>query len=171
MSKATALRTVTGATLLALALAACGPDGPVTNARQVEAPRPPYPAWAVPMIGKPMSQFVHGHGSCKGVFDAVMVNYNGSPPGSAVGGWGWDLDAKQAVPRLLFVDLDDRIVGAGNGGVSRPDVSTAIPAITSKTTGWTGVVGMIKGKILAVGVTSRNAPCDLGSAKLEGETY
>lgn len=173
MRKATALRTGAGGVIaaMALTLAACGPDGPVTTARQVNAPRPPFPAWAQAMIGRPMSQVVHGHGSCKGVFDVVSANYNGHPSGSTVAGWGWDLDAKQPIPRLLFVDLDDRIVGAGDGGGLRDDVSKAIPAITSKTTGWNGVVGLTSGKILAVGVTARNASCDLGSIKLEGESY
>ncbi len=150
----------------ALALAGCGPDGPTTAVKQSAAARPRFPDWAEPMIGKPMSQFVHGRGDCKGVFDVVLVQYNGRPAGATVGGWGWDKAARQAVPRVVFVDVNDHIVGAADSGASRPDVPAALPEITSKTTGWNGVVGITAGKILAVGVTGRNAACDLGSKDL-----
>ena len=149
-----------------LSLTACGPDGPVSTAQQSNAPRPRFPDWSEPMIGKPMSQFVHGHGDCKGVFDAVLVDYNGKPSGATAGGWGWDIAAKQPVQHVLFVDANDNIVGAASGGVSRPDVPAALPDVTSKTTGWMGVMGITKGKVLVVGVTSRNAGCDLGSRDL-----
>ena len=146
MTTATALRMGLGVLPTALTLTACGPDGPVTTAKQIAQPRPNYPAWAEPMIGRPMAQFTHGHGECKGAFDVVAANYNVKPVGSTVQGWGWDVAAKQPVQRLLFVDMDDHIVGAGNGAVNaRPDVTAARPEVTSKMTGWSGVVGEIKG--------------------------
>ena len=171
---ATALRLCMGAlaAATALSLIACGPDGPVTTAKQIAKPRPNYPAWAEPMIGKTVAQFTRGHGECKGAFDVVGASYNVKPVGSLVQGWGWDVEAKQPIHRLLYLDTEGHIDGAGDGGVNmRPDVPAARPEITSKMTGWNGIVGAIKGKVVAVGLTSRNAACDLGSTQLEGMSY
>ena len=152
----------------AASLAACGKpedqsySSNVPVAAKVSTALPAYPAWSTPMIGKLVSQVLSGRGQCKGTFDVVLARHGPPRPGVEVGGWAFDVAAKQAVQHVLLVNAADRIVGAAQGGVLRTDVSDARSDITSKTTGWKGVAGATTGTINAVGVTNHNAACDIG---------
>jgi hypothetical protein len=171
-----AARQVACAALCIAALAAvsgCGkPEDDGTSINTVATPLPPYPAWSVGMIGKPLSAVVKGKANCIGVFDVVLVQHTGAKPGSEVGGWAWDATAKQGVKHVLIVDLNDRILGAADGGLPRPDVPANTPTITSKFVGWHGVVGATTGTVLAVGLGANGGQCSLSkSMKLDGGVY
>ncbi len=155
------------------ALGGCGrpeDDGAVVNT--IKTPLPPYPAWSQGMIGKPLASVVRGKADCIGVFDNVSATHTGSSPGVEVEGWAWDWQAKQGVQHILIVDLDDRIIGAADGGRPRPDVLAAYPKMTSKLSGWHGEVGATTGTALAVGLGAKGGECSLSKAvKLAGGVY
>jgi hypothetical protein len=155
------------------ALSACGKpenDGAAVNA--LKTPLPPYPAWSVAMIGKPLASVVHGKADCMGVFDDVLASHAGAKPGSEVGGWAWDKTAKKGVQHILIVDLDDHIIGAAEGGLRRPDVPPNMPGVTSEFVGWRGVTEATTGTALAVGLAANGGQCALAKAvKLDGAAY
>jgi hypothetical protein len=155
------------------ALSGCGKpeyDGAMPNT--VKTPLPPYPAWAKDMIGKPLGAVVKGKANCIGVFDNVSATHDGAVPGSEVEGWAWDSEAKQGVQHILIVDLNDRIIGAAQGGRPRPDVAAAYPNMTSNLSGWHGEVGATTGTALAVGLGAKGGECSLSKAvKLGGGVY
>jgi hypothetical protein len=156
------------------ALSGCGqPEDDGLSATTVNTPLPPYPAWSVAMIGKPLASVVRGKANCFGVFDAVEATHTGAHPGVEVEGWAWDKTAKQAVQHILIVDLNDRILGAADGGGrARSDVQTAYPEMTTKFVGWRGVVGATTGTVLAVGLGAQGGQCALSKAvKLSGSVY
>ncbi len=162
------LRRMTAAILTAAVLGACNPGDDATPKAVVSTkPLPPYPAWSSGMVGKNLARVLTGHGQCKGVWDVVTDRYVGARPGVQVGGWGWDIVAKTPVQHVLFVNSDDFIVGAGTGGLPRKDVSDALPEVKSPNTGWKGVIGVSRGKVLAVGVTAQNTPCNVGVFDLD----
>jgi len=147
-------------------LSACKDPDPVAVVPTVQTPLPAYPAWAAPMIGKNLGRVLTGHGACLGVWDVVSVKHISKQPGSEAQGWGYDVAAKTAISHILFVNADNIVVGAGDGGVPRPDVARARADVTAINTGWRGVVGATEGKVLAVGVTSKNAGCNVGQYDL-----
>jgi hypothetical protein len=155
------------------ALSGCGkPEDDGASINAVTTPLPPYPAWAVAMIGKPLASVVRGKADCMGVFDVASAKHVGASPGSEVEGWAWDKTAKQGVQHILIVNLDDRIVGAATGGNARADVPPAMPGVTSKFVGWHGVVGATTGTVLAVGLGAAGGQCSLSkSIKLDGGVY
>ena len=168
------LRLATATAITALTLLGCGkpedtsmgPPIPVATATM-----PAYPAWSTPMIGKLVSQVAKGRGPCVGVFDVVSTRYAKPRPGVKAEGWGWDVAAKQPLKQILFVDSKDRIVGAADGGKPRPDVSEARADVKSPNTGWKGVAGVDKGQIAAMGVTEKDAACDLGAKDVGADAY
>jgi hypothetical protein len=147
-------------------LSACKDPDPVAIVPTLNTPLPPYPAWARPMIGQNMGHVLTGHGACVGVWDAVPAKHIVKPTGSEAQGWGWDVAGKTPVAHILFVNADNIIVGAGDGGMPRADVAQARTDVTSPNTGWHGVIGATEGKMLAVGVTTKNAGCNLGQYDL-----
>ncbi len=155
------------------ALSGCGkPEDDGASANTVTTPLPPYPAWSVGMIGKPLASVVRGKADCIGVFDAVSARHTGAKPGVEVDGWAWDKTAKQGVQHVLIVDLDDRIVGAADGGRGRADVPQNMPTVTSPLVGWRGVVAATTGTVLAVGLGAKGGECSLSkSMKLDGSVY
>jgi len=156
------------------ALSACGKpedDGPTVHT--VPSALPAYPAWSVGMIGQPLTRVVKGKADCIGVFDALSTKHLGAPPGYEVDGWAWDRTAKRGVQHVLIVGLDDRVLGAADGGVvARPDVPANSPFVTTKFVGWHGVVGATTGTVLAVGLGANGGQCALGkSMKLDATVY
>lgn len=151
-----------------LALAACDEPKPrpaAPGAKPVSAEAPPRgPDWADEFIGRVFTQAFPGElAPCDGATDVVELRYDGAPGGVKIVGWGWDLTAKAAVPRVILVDAAGLIVGAGETGLPRPDVNAAKPAITSPTTGWAAVTTRTRGPIDAYGlVASGKALCRLG---------
>jgi len=155
------------------ALSACGkPEDDGLSSNSVTTPLPPYPAWSAGMIGKPLASVVRGKADCIGVFDTVTAKHVGASPGSEVEGWAWDKTAKTGVKHILIVDLDDRILGAADGGRPRSDVPANSPNVTSQYVGWHGEVGVTKGTVLAVGLGAKGGRCSLSkSFKLDGSVY
>jgi hypothetical protein len=154
------------------------PRGPAANApaaapapaqaAQNTEPAPAAPAWAVALIGKPLKEAFPGADvSCVGNTDNVVNRYQGASPGVKIVGWGWDPAAKAAVQRVVLVDADARIVGAGETGAPRPDVTAARPDITSPTTGWTAVTAKTSGPVDAYGIIGDGKSlCRLGHLEI-----
>lgn len=145
---------------------------PVTSANmatdhRVHTPRPDLPNWAVDLIGKPFKAVYSADGKCVGSADGVTARYDQGRTGSAVIGWGWDAQQKAPVGRVVLVDADFRIEGAGESGSIRTDVSAASPAITSDTTGWTAITPRTTGPLDAFGVLADgHTACKLGHVDL-----
>jgi hypothetical protein len=126
-------------------------------------PTPAPPPWAQGLVGKPLREAFPGTGVCKGNTDIIEKTYAGSPAGVRIHGWGWDVAAKTRVARILLVDADARIVGAGEGGASRPDVTAAVPEVTDGQTGWNADLARTSGVVDTFGVVGGGkAVCVLG---------
>jgi hypothetical protein len=163
------VKRVAVALLSLLALAACDKpkDRTKTATPTAAEPLPAPPAWAGAYMGKGLRDLFPGDGECVGNTDAVEKRYAGASPGTAVVGWGWDVRAKAPVQRVVLVDKDFKVVGAGETGVARPDVPQARPDITSPTTGWRAVTTAVSGGIDAYGLTDgARSVCRLGHLDL-----
>jgi hypothetical protein len=126
-------------------------------------PLPPAPPWADAVIGKPLRALYTKDGQCIGNTDVVEMRYVGAKPGVKIIGWGWDPVAKQPVQRVVLMDRDFMIVGAGETGGERLDVPAARPNVTSKTTGWSAVTALTNGAIDTYGVLADGKTvCKLG---------
>jgi hypothetical protein len=127
-------------------------------------PLPALPAWAGELVGRPLAEALPGPpGACLGNTDAVGARYAGAPAGVQVVGWGWDRAAKAPVRRVVLVDIAARVVGAGEGGLPRPDVNAAVAEVTSPTTGWAAYAPRTAGPLDAYGlVDDGRAICRLG---------
>ena len=124
------------------------------------APRPPQPAWAADYLGKSLRELFPKTGDCVGNTEAVETRY---ADGAAVIGWGWDNVAKAAVGRVVLVDAGYRVVGAGETGLSRPDVPSARPEVTDPNTGWRAIATTAAGAFDAYGITDGGqGACKLG---------
>jgi outer membrane protein OmpA-like peptidoglycan-associated protein len=128
---------------------------------------PPYPAWATPLIGKPLrALYPNASSQCLGYLDGVLVKYAGPRPGAKLFGWAFDTGANTAVSRLLFADAGGTIVGAAGGGFERPDVPATMPQIQSLTTGWQGYVGVTSRPAAAWAIeAARGTVCRLSAAR------
>lgn len=124
--------------------------------RQGLAPfhRPPPPALDPQRIA-------NGPANCLGALD-------GARPSTASGfgraaGWAWDVAAGKPVERLLVSGGGGRILGVGVGGMRRPDVDKALPAVTHARTGWTAAIQMAPGEELAAfAVLQDGRLCEVG---------
>lgn len=180
------MRIVSSSTALALAAAACvagcdqpkwreapaaAPDkatAPATAAAPVRqipsdpAGTPAAPSWAEAVMGKILREAYPKTGICKGNTDIVQKTYAGQPAGVQIHGWGWDNAANTRVERVVLVDKGFKIVGAGQGGVARPDVTTAVPEITDRNSGWNADAPVTAGPLDAYGVLADGSICVLG---------
>ena len=134
-----------------------------------EVPVPPgvhaVPAWAVGLMGKTFKDAYPGApGDCLGNTDAI----NGkTDAGTEILGWGWDSAAAAVASRILLVEATGAIVGAGETGLPREDVSKAMPQVTSKTPGWSAFTTATAGEIKAYGlIAAGKSVCPLGGIKL-----
>jgi hypothetical protein len=137
------------------------PEARVAPTRAEPVPAPP--AWAAQHMGKNLRAQFPKTGICKGNSDVVDVRFTGQPAGVQVLGWGWDVAKAARVGRVVLVDRSLNIVGAGDGGVARPDVPKALSEITDPNTGWTAVTALAAGPVDAYGlVGDGDAVCVLG---------
>lgn len=134
---------------------------------RVHTPRPDFPNWAAQLIGKPFKAVYSAVGKCVGSADGVTARYDQGSTGTGVIGWGWDPRRKAPVDRVVLVDADFRIEGAGESGSIRTDVSAASPDITSDTTGWMAITPRTTGPLDAFGVLADgHTACKLGHVDL-----
>jgi hypothetical protein len=162
--------------LAAAALTACGPSGANKAASHAPTPAaapdtpgplPALPAWAGGYMGKTLSDVLPLAADCVGNTDKVRHRYAGPPPGAKIVGWGWDRAAKRHVEHVLLTDETLKIVGAGEGGLTRADVPRTAPDITDDHTGWLGLTSRSAGVVMAFGVVSDGrAVCPLGQVQL-----
>lgn len=156
-------------TACALTLAACDQPRP-RPAEEAAAPTPAgqampaLPAWTTPLMGQAMSAaFPGGLGACVGNTDNVQTRYAGAAPGVEIVGWGWDTGAKAPIGRVILVDTAAVIVGGGETGMERPDVTAAKPEISSPTTGWRAYTSRTAGPTDTYGVLADGKTlCRLG---------
>lgn len=124
---------------------------------------PAAPAWAADMIGKSLRALYPATGVCKGNTDIVQKRYAGAPAGVQLHGWGWDVKSNVRVARVLLVDTEMKIVGAGEGGVERTDVPQHVPEIKDANTGWNADLARVTGPIDAYGLLpDGKTVCPLG---------
>jgi hypothetical protein len=139
------------------------PAEAAATAPQAAEPAPLAPAWSAELMGKPMRAAFPNDGTCVGNTDNVQKTYAGPPAGTQIVGWGWDDAAKAPIARVVLVDKDLVVIGAGETGLERPDVVRARPNITSNTTGWSAMTGMTKGALDTYGVLADGkSVCKLG---------
>jgi hypothetical protein len=151
-----------GAPAAAAAPAQAAPPPRVIPTKAEPVPQPP--AWAAAVMGKNLRAAFPKTGICKGNTDIVDVKFTGEPAGTQLLGWGWDVAKKARVGRVVLVDANFLIVGAGEGGAPRPDVSQALPdEIKDPNTGWTAVTRLTAGPLDSYGVVGDgDAVCVLG---------
>ena len=165
------------ACLAVAALCACRPakapevEAPAPHpplAPMLPGPAPAPPAWAQPFMGKILTQALPQKESCLGNADRWIDRYAGPPAGSAVGGWGWDKQARQPVARILLTDEALRVWGAAEAaGDERPDVPKYAPEVLSQRTGWRGVAATTSGLVVAWGlIDDGKAICPMGEMEL-----
>lgn len=166
-----ALRTAAVVSLFAVAacdkpkprdVAAAPEAPPAATAAPPAAPLPALPAWASDYVGKPFTTaFAAGRAKCLGNTDSVMDRFG--TEGVRVVGWGWDPAKKAAVSRVILVDRDAVVVGAGESGMARPDVTAADGAITDPNTGWSALTSKTAGPVDAYGLVGDGKTlCPLG---------
>ncbi len=135
------------------------PAGPA----QTADPLPALPDWATPLMGRGLREVFTADAECIGNTDIVESRYTGGSPGVKIIGWGWDPATKAPVSRVVLVDRDFKIAGAGEGGLDRPDVPTARADVTSGQTGWGAVSPLTSGPVDTYGVIADGkAVCRLG---------
>ncbi len=139
-------------------------SGPATT--ESASPAPISERWIEPQMGRRFTSAYVQRKDCKGHFDVVTRRYSGDPPGFEVEGWAWDVTAKKSADRIIFVDTRDIIVGGGHGGSERPDVPDVVKEVTTKTSGWYGVVRAQGGLIEAYAILDGGDACPIGSMKL-----
>jgi len=146
------------------ALAACGPKHP---GKAAAGPLPPLPAWAADYIGKPLDQVFARSDACAGNTETVLRRFSGPPAGTEVAGWAWDVGAKRRVEHVILVDMDRKIVGAGEGGRFRKDVPKNRPDVPDLQTGWRALTTQSTDLVAAFAVVDDGrAVCPLGKVGL-----
>lgn len=115
--------------------------------RVTTAPLPPPPEWAADLMGKQLRELFPATARCLGNADAVRTRFVGPSAGTQVVGWAWDLAHREAPPRILIVDQDYIIRGAGESGEKRPGVPHARPEITSELVGWQAITPRLTGPL------------------------
>ena len=128
---------------------------------------PAPPAWVAPLLGKPLRTAFPRDGVCVGNTDGVVRRYAGPPGGARVVGWAWEFAAKAPVPRVVIVGAAGTIIGGAESGALRADVPSAVPAVTSKHTGWEAVSPQTTGRVEVFGVVEAGrAICPLAGVEL-----
>ncbi|TWB24631.1 hypothetical protein FBZ89_101257 [Nitrospirillum amazonense] len=102
---------------------------------------------------------------CLGAIDIMQVlsSDRGDQVSLTVTGWAWNVTRREAVPRVLFTDAANRIVGYAGGGWPRPDVPTVMPMVRSGRVGWVGFLkGGMTAPIKAYGLMPGHRVCKIG---------
>lgn len=131
-------------------------------------PLPDMPKWFAAYKGKAIKDlFPDQSAPCVGNTDDVKQRYNGPfSPGVRIEGWGWDKTGKKVIERILLTDDQGKVVGAGETGVPRPDVTAARKDVTSPTTGWYASAPQTTGGLYAFGLIGDAKACKLGHINL-----
>lgn len=111
---------------------------------------PALPAWSKDMVGKAKAELFPGAPKpCVGNTDNIEKKY---PDGVKIVGWGWDPATKEAVQRVILVDIAGLVAGAGETGLPRPDVNKVKPEIKSPNTGWAAYTTRTNGPVDTFGI-------------------
>lgn len=145
--------------------AASAPAAPAPRAVDAnQEALPALPAWARPLIGQEVKAlFPRQDGVCVGNTDVVTLRYKAGSPGVRILGWAWDPAAKKPLARTLLADEAGKIVGAGETGAPRTDVTAVRKDVTSSTTGWLGYTAKTRGEVAGWAIMSDGKTlCPLG---------
>ena len=134
----------------------------------VTTPLPAYPAWAQSLIGSHIKVDPSTASACRGAFDVVKVRHLGPILGDEVEGWSWLMAEKTPAERIVFVDRNGLVTGAGETTVNRPDVSAAIPMVTQPKVGWHGEIDTNTGTMTALAALPDGGYCAVGSKEIAG---
>ena len=90
------------------------------------------------MLGRQINDVasVSPTGACLGYFD--NATHLGVEGGAKVNGWAWSNQEKAGPSQILLTDEAGTVVGLATGGLDRPDVVAAVPAVVSAGVGWEG---------------------------------
>lgn len=133
----------------------------------IQGASPGIAQWAKGLLGKSPREVFPKTGLCTGNTDLVEHKYAGPPAGSAVIGWGWDVANKTRIQKVILVDASYKIVGAGVGGLPRPDVPQGSPEVPDPQTGWRAHTSSTTGPLDAYGILADGVSiCPLGHAEL-----
>ncbi|RAK53432.1 hypothetical protein DJ017_02250 [Phenylobacterium soli] len=132
-----------------------GPRDAAAAAKRAEAEAslskeslPDTVAWAKPYVGEKLDRlFPKRDGACVGNTDLVTQRYGGEAPGVRVLGWAWDPAARKPLQHMLLSDERGTIVGAGETGAERTDVTAVRKDVTSHLTGWLGYTAKTRGEV------------------------
>ena len=142
---------------------AAGAQAPAKPAIPTVAEALPQPAWAAEVVGKNLRTTYPKEGTCTGNTDLVTKKYVGQPGGVEILGWGWDPAKKARVGKVVLIDRDYNIVGAGEGGVERPDVPPTLPEVTDPNSGFHAYTTHVAGPVDTYGVIGAgDTVCPLG---------
>ena len=155
-----------------LLVVSCGPKAP-----QEEAAPPPGPSaaspspslfsafpWSVALQGQTVAAAFPKQIRCIGYVDGPVER---NAQSVRVIGWGWDQDHLTPLARVIVTDEQGKIVGFGEGGMDRQDVSRGIPEITSPKSGWAAILPTTPGAYKIYGLGGDNTACSLGEFRLE----
>ncbi len=151
-------------------LAACskGDDwAPSDSARKSDAAVPGPPNWARPLLQQNTRTGFEMSKDCTGSFDAIKVRYSGSPSGVEGEGWGWLYKASAAPTRIIIVDAEGKIIGAGETIIDRPDVKRALKVVTTPRVGWRAEIYDNTGNATAMALLDDRTLCSLGGHALQ----
>lgn len=153
--------------LAALALvAAC--DEPKQRDRAPAAPpqaaAPAAAAWAAGLEGQAVATVFPGAFVCQAYVDGPTERAAGRV---TIVGWAWVPAKGAGASRIVVADNTGKIVGFGEGGQPRPDVSAAVKEITSPDVGFQASTSVTSGAVtlFAVDPEAKTA-CKLGEARL-----
>lgn len=156
---------------IAVLTAACSPPaetkveaGPAANTD----PLPAMPDWVTPLIGQPVAgAYPTTVADCRGYVDAIDTRFGGTPSGTQISGWGFDMAARKPFAKILIVDEAGLVQGGAISAGDRPDVPAGMPAVTSAAVGFTALTSVTTGTVSAIGVDdARKTACGLGNITL-----
>lgn len=138
---------------------------PVPPVPVVATPLPAPPAWAVGLIGRPLRSIFGRNGVCVGQTEAVALRFQAPPTGARIHGWGVNVRTGHGVERVLLVDKDLKIIGAGSGGLPEAQVGAAARTAGSANAGWQADGPALPGPVRAFGITDAASVCPLGQVQ------
>ena len=125
---------------------------------------PPPPAWSAGLAGQDFAAAFPATFACTGYVDGPTDKGAGW---RAVVGWSWVADKGAGVEHVVVADAAGKIAGFGDGGIARPDVPTAVKAVTRPDVGWNAKVAATTGAYTVYGVDlATKSACKLGEARL-----
>jgi hypothetical protein len=121
---------------------------------------PEFPDWSGSYLNTQFKDKFTKAFECIGRADGKISSFSS---GARVAGWAWAVESSKPIDKILAVNADGKIIGAGHGGFSRPDVKAATPNVTSENVGWQADTTVASGPIDFYGLSDDPAAsCHIG---------